>query len=103
MIVGMSAWCCAEMQRQVTRRCDQHPDPFDCPDSVVSFNPKFREHGLIIHDGGGAVYGIAFCPWCGSRLPESLRDRWFDELERRGIDNPDDAPPDMLTDAWLDS
>ena len=29
---------------------------------------------------------INFCPWCGTQLPESLRDRWFEELELLGKD-----------------
>jgi len=103
MIGGVPDWCCDEMRRQATSSCDQHADRFECPDNLVSFYPRFREYGLIVHDSGGSVCGIAFCPWCGTRLPESLRDRWFDELERRGIDNPEDAPADMLTDTWADS
>jgi hypothetical protein len=74
------------MRRQVERVCDQHPNRFDCPDCLVSYSPRFREYGLIVHDGGTAVSGIRFCPWCGARLPESLRDRWFAELEALGID-----------------
>ncbi|MGW6823909.1 DUF6980 family protein [Streptomyces sp. NPDC055005] len=29
---------------------------------------------------------VDFCPRCRRRLPASQRDRWFDELGRRGID-----------------
>jgi hypothetical protein len=28
----------------------------------------------MIHDGGSSVLLITFCPWCGSRLPVSIRD-----------------------------
>lgn len=82
----MDAHCCEKMRLQVEMVCDQHPDPSDCPDAVVGFTPRFREYGLYIHDGGPSRYVIQFCPWCGSRLPESLRDEWFAEMERRGID-----------------
>ncbi|WP_376563835.1 DUF6980 family protein [Streptomyces sp. NPDC056178] len=45
---------------------------------------------------------IDFCPWCGRRLPESQRDRWFDELERRGIDpGEDEVPAEFQDDRWL--
>jgi hypothetical protein len=28
---------------------------------------------LIVHDGGRSVIRIRFCPWCGTRLPDTLR------------------------------
>ncbi|WP_443053651.1 DUF6980 family protein [Streptomyces sp. NBC_00285] len=71
---------------------------------MVGFDPRFQEYGLIIHDGGTASVGIDFCPWCGRRLPESQRDRWFDELERRGIDpQEEEIPAEFLDDRWLAS
>lgn len=24
----------------------------------------------MVHDGGSSVVAIAFCPWCGSKLPQ---------------------------------
>jgi hypothetical protein len=47
---------------------------------------KFREVSLKILNGGDSVVVLAFCPWCGSKLPASLRHEWFDELERGNID-----------------
>ncbi|MDR6976400.1 hypothetical protein J2X68_003088 [Streptomyces sp. 3330] len=94
--------CCAEMTREAGRRCRAHPDVFACPDALVRFEPKFREYGLIVHDGGSASREISFCPWCGARLPESLRDRWFDALEARGIDPwEDEVPPEFEDGRWL--
>lgn len=94
--------CCATMARQLDWDCDQHDDPFDCADAVVSFSPRFQEYGLIIHDGGTSSLLIDFCPWCGRRLPESQRDRWFDEMESRGIDPWEDAiPAEFQDDSWL--
>ncbi|MCD0452176.1 hypothetical protein LO762_23715 [Actinocorallia sp. API 0066] len=52
----------------MTRRCETHSDPFDCPDRVVSHAPEHGLWGLIIHDGGSSVIGINFCPWCGAKL-----------------------------------
>jgi hypothetical protein len=63
--------------------------------------PKFDEYGIIVHDGGTSMVRIQFCPWCGTRLPESKRDRWFDELKRRGIDpRGEQVPAEYQTDAW---
>jgi hypothetical protein len=38
----------------------------------------------------------------GARLPESQRDRWFDQMERRGIDPwTTDVPAEFQDDRWL--
>lgn len=68
---------------------------------LVRYNPKFREFGLVIHDGGTATLLIAYCPFCGEALPDSLRDRWFDLLSELGVESGDDEVPlPMLTDEW---
>ncbi|WP_431899346.1 DUF6980 family protein [Nonomuraea sp. bgisy101] len=100
----MDEHCCELMTRQVTWRCDDHEDPFDCLDILIGFDARFREYGLIIHDGGTSTIGIAFCPWCGSRLPVSQRDRWFEELEQRGIDPwGAEVPMEYKDGRWLHS
>ncbi|THD03159.1 hypothetical protein B1810_11315 [Panacagrimonas perspica] len=71
----MSEQCCAAMS-----------DAIADPQNPVVYIPKFREFGLRILDGGTSTSEIAYCPWCGARLPTSLRDAWFDELEKLGID-----------------
>lgn len=67
--------CCGKMREEVERRCEEHPDRSDCPDCLIEYFPRFHEYGITIHDGGSSVMRIVFCPWCGSRLPESLRDQ----------------------------
>jgi hypothetical protein len=67
--------CCEKLREEVERQCEEHPDRSDCPDCLIAYSPRFREYGIIIHDGGLSVSRIEFCPWCGSRLPESLRDK----------------------------
>jgi hypothetical protein len=93
--------CCDDMRRQVEKVCEQHPDPLDCPDRLVNYSPKFREYGLIVHDGGSSSCRIRYCPWCGCLLPESLRDRWFEEMERLGIDPwQAEIPAAYQSEAW---
>lgn len=89
------------MTDAVETTCDTHADRFDCPDALLSYNPRFDEYGLIVHDGGRSVISIAHCPWCGHTVPESKRERWFDELQARGIDPlVDDVPPEYRSDEW---
>jgi len=44
---------------------------------------------------------IYYCPFCDSKLPTSLRDEWFAELERNGLtDESTDIPEEMNNDGW---
>jgi hypothetical protein len=94
--------CCQTMADKLTMGCAEHESPFDCADQLVIFIPKFREYGLIIHDGGASFVHIGYCPWCGSMLPPSQRDRWFETLEALGIDpDVDEIPPSFRDGTWL--
>ncbi|SLA68351.1 DUF6980 family protein [Mycobacteroides abscessus] len=67
----------------------------------VNFLSKFREWGIAILDGGSASLTIAYCPFCGSKLPNSLRDVWFDRLQTMGLEPGDPAIPEaMRSDRW---
>jgi hypothetical protein len=59
--------CCEMMGYQLNQTCDQHADPLDCPDFLISLG-KDGTAGLIIHDGGCSVIAIKYCPWCGARI-----------------------------------
>lgn len=98
----MAKHCCEQMNSQVNFACDRHADMFDCPDALIFYSPKFDEYGLIIHDGGHGSIQIKYCPWCGTTLPESKRDRWFDELEMMGFDDPtaEQIPERYQSDSW---
>ena len=54
------------MKNQLEQKCDEHPNPFECPDRLIIFSGK--SYGLIIHDGGSSSIQFHFCPWCGKRL-----------------------------------
>jgi len=44
------------------------------------------------------------CPWCGSKLPASKRECWFNALEHLGIDPlTDNVPSRFQPDAWYRS
>ncbi len=74
----------------------------NCSDALIVFVAQFREYGLRVRDGGTSCVQVDFCPWCGFKLPESLRNKWFDELERLGFDDPlvQDIPATFRSEAW---
>jgi hypothetical protein len=74
--------CCERMMYELSKiqMCDMHTDPFDCPDSLINYWQKYNEYGIIIHDGGSSQIHIHYCPWCGSKLPESKRDEILDDF-----------------------
>ena len=41
---------------------------------------------------------MEYCPWCGAKLPGSLRDEYFAILEKLGIDYPGDEA--MRSEKW---
>lgn len=101
---GAVQHCCDDMQEQVDSSCTQCDSRFDCPDCLIHYLPRFREYGIMVHDGGTSFVTISFCPWCGHELPTSERERWFCELEARGIDPwSHDVPDEFLDERWLSS
>ena len=97
-----NAHCCTSLRDAVSFSCPDHPDPFQCPDALVTYSPSLCEYGLIVHDGGCSSVSILFCPWCGKQLPRSRRDQWFEELAKLGYDDPlsEDIPAAFRSDAW---
>jgi hypothetical protein len=87
-------YCCGALDYQVE-------SPF-CP---VKYNIQWREYS--IQDlKSTSVSLMIFCPNCGTRLPVSLRDEWFDILEKEyGLERPatgdkKKVPQEFWTDDW---
>ena len=104
-IRGAGGHCCDEMVSALTFDCPQHADPFECADQILCFNGLFEEYGLIVHDGGASYVCIGYCPWCGTKLPESRRDAYFDRLEALGLEASQDDLPERFRHPgwWLDA
>jgi len=73
------------------------------------YEPVFREYFIDIRfEYGGAVKLIKHCPWCGSKFLGSLRDKWFDTLEKEYKIETDigeykersDIPQEFKSDEW---
>lgn len=61
-------YCCKDMKDNVEHLCPTHSNSFDCPDHLIHYAVLSREFGLIIHDGGGSMVKIKYCPFCGKKL-----------------------------------
>ena len=48
-------------------------DDGDVSDKVIYYISKFNEYGIPLFDEGSFIL-IAHCPWCGKKLPQSLRE-----------------------------
>lgn len=57
-------------------------------EKIVVYNEVFDEYGIPECAGGTSYIRIKYCPWCGKRLPDSKRDKWFEELEALGFYDP---------------
>lgn len=99
-------YCCDEMQSRVflIDEFNQIREAIKEGKHVV-FSPRFREYGLPYVEDAVSVDLIKFCPWCGKRMPMSMRDEWFFELERIGISDPlssNKIPKEFKTSEWYD-
>jgi hypothetical protein len=61
---------------------------------------EFDEYGIIIHDDGPSYSRIHHYPWCGVKLPESQRERYFAEIEALGFESANDDAGIYHTAAW---
>lgn len=80
----------------------------DIENKIIYYSSKFREYGIPIKSGKKKISSsyiiIQHCPWCGSCLPYSKRDEWFDTLEAMGYDSPleQNIPIDFKSSAWYE-
>lgn len=97
----MDGYCCEQLRAQVERRCPEHADLMDCPDAAVVYLGKFDEYVQPAADRESRGEVLTRCPFCGSALPASRRDAWFDALEERGL-SPwgDQLPAEFESDRW---
>ena len=86
----MNVHCCKKLKRNL----------INLEGGLVYF-PKFREYGIRVLDGGSSSIIIDYCPWCGRKLPSSLRDQWFRELSKLKLEPGDRRiPKSLLSDEW---
>jgi hypothetical protein len=76
--IDPAAYPCVHMAYRANQACPMHEERAECPDLFVAYDEVFDEYSLI---KDGVSLAISFCPWCGTPLPPSQRQRWFEELE----------------------
>jgi hypothetical protein len=87
---SISDLCCEKMRNAVAD-----------PDIPIVFSAKLREYGISVLDGGTSYMVIQYCPWCGKKLPGSLRDEWIARIKKLGLEPGDTRiPAEMLDDRW---
>jgi hypothetical protein len=87
--------------KELPHACEQMLDALNDPRIPVVYDEIFREYGITDCEESSIMQVISYCPWCGTPLPSSLRDAWFDRLDKLGLDPGDERiPKDMATSAW---
>ena len=72
--------------------------------AILYYDPQYREYGIDLGIRGGFL--IDYCMFCGKKLPTSVRDEWFDILEKEyGLESPNEedrkrVPQEFWTDEW---
>lgn len=72
----------------------------------IGYSPLIREYYIQLKQQS-TVQPISFCPWCGKKLPASLREEYFKSLEKEhhisqniNEENIKNFPKDFQSDAW---
>jgi hypothetical protein len=85
----------------------EYPEIFffiDREECGLSYSPKVREFSLLVRPDGEAGQMLHFCPFSGKPFPDSLRDRFFDELDAMGLTDGladvERAPAEFQSEAW---
>ncbi|MEH6473404.1 MAG: hypothetical protein V7752_19415, partial [Halopseudomonas sp.] len=81
--------CCEDMAEAL--KDHEHP---------LYYSGAYQEFGLLLSSEFEHSV-LNYCLWCGSKLPDSRRDEWFDKLEVMGIDPWEhDIPIHFLNSSW---
>lgn len=96
-----------EKETRTTKHCcDAMTEMVTDKGSRIGFIPKYREY-YVERNGTTSIHSLDYCPWCGAKLPESLREAWFDTLKNEyALDDPWDheqeklIPQEFNTNEW---
>jgi Domain of unknown function (DUF6980) len=70
--IGWKKYPCVHLAYRSISECEQHANPWDCPDNVIVCDRK-KNFGIPIRTGeegsASSMIGIEYCPWCGKKIP----------------------------------
>ena len=101
---SLTAWLEPDLDEaaRAPHACEGMAQALDDGSVPLCYGDRFREYALIVRNSPNVRKLIEFCPWCGEKLPGSVRDEWFERLEALGIEDWDDPriPPEMHSGDW---
>ena len=87
--------------------CDFMQAALEGYDNMTFYLPQTREYGVRILELSETVdyqpiriMPFHYCPWCGDKLPSSLRDAWEARLRAEGLEPDDPNVPTNLPEHW---
>ncbi len=87
------------MSNELPHACAQMESAIGDITLPVNYDPSMREYS-ITYSGDGSVQVIAFCPFCGARLPDSVRTAYFERRDALDPERKNDPPLEMQSDQW---
>lgn len=83
--------CCESYAEQLTHNhcCEWMTEHTHDPDLPLLYQPVFRRHIIPLRGLTAAFQQIFYCPWCGTKLPESLEDTYYEILQKEHGINPE--------------
>jgi len=98
-------YCCKTMEEKLVKL-----DNSEKKNHSVVYDDQWRIYTIIFQNNYKKeekyLTEISYCPWCGTKLPSDLSDKWWDVLEEEyGITDPrndeyDQVPAEFRTDEW---
>lgn len=72
-------YCCEIMKQQLTNICPQHGQ--ECGDNVIRICKGQFFEGRLMLVAPNAEYDLSYCPWCGTKLQDSIEEMDRDRPE----------------------
>ena len=64
--------CCDKMEISITPQFD-----------IISYDPESRDYLIKLYgDQKGRYIAMRYCPWCGTKLPQSLNMEWCEAVKQ---------------------
>jgi hypothetical protein len=96
-------FCCPAFEKEYEKGhcCEDMVDYLHDPSIPIKYDAPTRRYYVKVR--GGTHRTISFCPACGKKLPEVLRDQYYEILKKEyGLNFADykKFPKEFKSDAW---